>query len=462
MRPNDPLYPRQWALDVIRAPEAWEIHTGSPEVVVAVIEPGIDVNHPDLQGQLLSGRDVWDGDDTLNDTSRPRKHKDATDHGTHVCGIIAARADNGIGISGVAPGCRILPIRAFTYDDINLAGAIRLAVARGAKVINLSESGYMYNIKHGLPTRISAWNPPPTDDLLQACEYASRNNVLIVTSTGGNQAHNVAKYPALGPGVMVVASADRNGLMADFSDYGDLTQVAAPAGWRNYDRTADPRRRILPIATAEAIEQAVGPAGQPEYGVVSAISQEHGGYAEWSGGCMSVPHVSALAALIWSKHPSLSIEQVSNVIRNTARQPVGNGEGWNPFVGHGVIDAGAALRVDRVESEVVIESAAVTEIDRGLGRARVTLVNNGVLDASNVAVMLFDGEPDAGGGMQLGFGIVQLVPGFERAAIEVAFWIPEGAESLVTLCDPRGQRSAGRRQSGPLYSTAKIPLGVTV
>ena len=80
-----------------------------------------------------------------------------------------------------------------------------------------------------------------------------------MNATGGNQAQNVAKYPALCPGVVNVASADRSGRMADFSDYGDLTEVAAPSGWRGYDLANDPSRRILPLAEEHVMEAALGP-----------------------------------------------------------------------------------------------------------------------------------------------------------------------------------------------------------
>ena len=462
MRPNDPLFGDQWALDLVRATEAWEIHTGSPDVVIAVIEPGIGVDHPDLDGQLLKGWDIWDDDDSLEDSSKPRKFKDSTDHGAHVCGIIAARSNNGVGISGLAPDCKILPIRSFTYDDENLAKAIRFAVDAGSRVINLSDGGYMYNIKHSLPARYSAWNPPPSDELIRACEYAYQADVFVATSTGGNQAHNVAKYSGLCPGVMVVASADRHGRMSDFNDYGDTIQVAAPAGWRGFDLEAEPSRRILPLTSPGVIDEAVGDRGQTEYGVLSTITPEHGRYAEWNGGCMAIPHVSALAALIRSKHPGLGVDEIKAVIRNTANQPAGDGTGWNPYVGHGAIDAFEALRVDRVETDLEIDSVQIAGVDRGVGTASVTVVNRGVFDATNIAVNLFDAEPGEGGGKQLAFAIVDTVPGRERAEARLPFWIPDGMETLVAVCDPRGQLSARQREVGAHYSTDSVRLAVAV
>lgn len=456
---NDPLFSQQWGLHLMRAPSAWELTRGSPDVVVAVIEKGIDVEHPDLSGQFLPGWDLWDDDNSVNDTSKPRRHMDSTDHGTHISGIIAACADNGIGIAGVAPECRILPVRVNTYHDGELARGIRFAVDNGARVINLSDVGYMYNVKHGLPTIYSAWTPPQSEELWKACVYAQQHNVLIINATGGNQAHNVAKYPALCPGVVNVASADKGGRMADFSDYGDLTEVAAPSGWRGYNLANDPSRRILPLAEEDVMTATLGAHPQEEYGVLSTISGEHGGYVEWSGGCMAIGHVSGLAALVWSRHPGLTAEEVRMVMRNTAQQPAG-GSGWNPFMGHGLIDALAAVSVDRVECELEIAGVEVAEVNRELGRLNVTLANRGVADARDVAVMVFDGPLDEGGGVQLGHALVPNVVGREEAVCELPFRIPEGKDSLVVVCDPRRQLSEQQRQQGALFLQTRVRLAL--
>jgi subtilisin family serine protease len=455
-RVNDPLFAQQWALELINAPAAWEITQGSADVVIAILEQGFDVEHPDLKGQFLPGWDLWDDDATLEDSSQPRKHKDSTDHGTHVSGIIAAKADNGIGIAGVAPECRILPVRIDAYDDAAIARGIRFAVDNGARVINLSNVGYMYNIKHGLPTIYSAWTPPHSEELPEACLYAQQHNVLIVNATGGNQAHNVAKYPALCPGVVNVASADKNGRMADFSDYGDLTEVAAPSGWRAYDLDRDPSRRILPLADEDVMAASLGSHPQEEYGVLSTVSGAHGGYVEWSGGCMAIPHVAGLAGLVWSRHPGLTAEQVRMVVRNTANQP--SGSGWNPYMGHGLIDAFAAVSVERLECDLEIADVVLSERSQDLGCAHVTLINRGVLDARDVAVMVYDGPLDEGGGIQLGHVIVPQVLGREDTVCDVLFRRPEGKESLVVVCDPRGQLSAQQGAAGLLFLQTHVRM----
>ena len=461
---NDPLFPKQWALEVMRAPEAWEIEMGNPDVIVGVIEFGFDLPHPDLDGQVLPGRDLWDGDDTLEDTSRPRgKDKDGTDHGTHMLGIIAARANNGEGVAGVAPGCRVLPIRTHCSDDERIATAIRYAVDNGARVVNMSNVGYMYQLKESFPKVIyGAWTPPTSDELPKACEYAFEHDVLLLSSPGGNQTHNVIKYPALGRGVLIVTSADRTGRMADFADYSPIVDVASPSGWRGGDDYARRASRILPIAEPHVIEQAVGEIGQPTYGVLNTIGAAKGGYAEWSGGCMAIAHVSGLAALVLSRNPSLSVDELKQVIRNTARQPVGDGQGHNPFVGHGTIDAAAALRIDRVESDLKITDVEITELDHGLGKAAITIANRGVLDAHGIPVMVFDSMPDAGDGVQLAHSVVSDLIGLEEQTVEVPFWIPEGNDSVVIACDYRGHASARQRSRGDFYGTKEARLRVAV
>ncbi|MDE2841614.1 MAG: hypothetical protein OXM03_13385, partial [Chloroflexota bacterium] len=138
-------------------------------------------------------------------------------------------------------------------------------------------------------------------------------------------------------------------------------------------------------------------------------------------------------------------------------QPAG-GSGWNPFMGHGLIDAFAAVSVDRVESELAIAAVEVSELNREVGILEVTLANRGVIDACDVAVMVFDGPLDEGGGVQLGHALVPKVVGREETVCELPFRIPEGKDSLVVVCDPRSQLSAQQRQQGVLFLQERVRL----
>ena len=131
------------------------------------------------------------------------------------------------------------------------------------------------------------------------------------------------------------------------------------------------------------------------------------------------------------------------------------------FLGHGLIDAHAAVAVDRVECDLKIAAVEVSELNRDIGCVQVTLANRGVLDARDVAVMVFDGPLDEGGGVQLGHTLVPAVIGREQAVCEVPFRIPEGKESLVVVCDPRGQLSEQQRQEGTLFLQTEVRLTAT-
>lgn len=154
--PNDPYFrpfpndPCQWGHFLMNVPDAWEIEKGRPDVLVAVADDGVQIDHPELVNQIwtnphpgqtgypddLHGWDFRDGDNTVDDHDSVRPLLGPRGHGTHVAGIIAAEANNGIGIAGIAPGCTILPIRLNAYDDHQMALAIRYALAYGVRVFS--------------------------------------------------------------------------------------------------------------------------------------------------------------------------------------------------------------------------------------------------------------------------------------------------------------------------------------
>ena len=129
-------------------------------------------------------------------------------------------------------------------------------------------------------------------------------------------------------------------------------------------------------------------------------------------------------------------------------------------MGHGLIDAQAAVSIERAECELEIAAVEVSELDREIGRVQVTLANRGVLDARDVAVMVFDGPLDEGGGVQLGHALVPAVIGREETVCEVPFRIPEGKDSLVVVCDLRSQLSAQQRQQGTLFLQTRVRLAL--
>ena len=234
--PNDPEFPSQGNLPAIQAPQTWDALPSMQEVLVAVVDTGVDLNHPDLADRIWQNAgetgvdangsdkrsnglddddngyiDDWQG---WNMVIGDNNAGDTQGHGTHLAGIIAAGVDNAVGIAGVAPNARILPVKALddtgfgTYAQV--AEAITYAVDMGARVINLGFSG------------------TGSSELLQAAvDYAIAQNVLVVAAAG-NSGNSVPNYPAGYAGVVAVSAVDNNGYWAPFSASGDYISLSAP------------------------------------------------------------------------------------------------------------------------------------------------------------------------------------------------------------------------------------------
>jgi thermitase len=278
--PNDPYFPSQWGLDMIDAPEAWDITTGSSDIIIAIVDSGIDLDHPDLSGKIIVGYDYVNGDWVPDDDYG---------HGTHVAGIAAAQTNNSTGVAGVSWGARLMALKALNESGdgtyANVANAITYAADHGAKIINLSLGGY-----------------PGDQTLHNAVIYAHNAGCVVVAATGNE--NGPVMYPAKYAEAFAVAATDSNDVLAWFSNYGPEVDVAAP-------------------------------------GVGIYSTYLGGGYAFEDGTSMAAPHVAGLAALIWSEYPGYTNDQVEGRIETTA---VDLGEtGWDQFYGHGRIDAHAAL-----------------------------------------------------------------------------------------------------------------------
>ncbi|MGE5719817.1 MAG: S8 family peptidase [Nocardioidaceae bacterium] len=320
---NDPLREQQWGLDQIKAEEAWAATTGAG-TVVAVVDSGVDLNHPDLRGNLVAGATFsgckqgqspcgngdWRGPDGVGN--------DGDEHGTHVSGIVAAVTDNGIGVAGTAPDAKVMPIKALeegsgAFEDI--AAGITYAVDHGADVVNLSLGaipGAQALTLTGLDTTVT-----------EAIAYANDNGVLVVAAAG-NESVPVCDTPSFEDGALCVTSTDRNELPSWFSNGAikpDLFAVAAPGG-----------------------------AGLVfcEDDIVSTVPQGTGSeacgesdYDYYAGTSMSTPHVAGVAALLFAQGRTL--DNVKSALIDTARTPgVGTGL-WTTSYGHGIVDAAAAV-----------------------------------------------------------------------------------------------------------------------
>jgi thermitase len=203
--PNDARFAEQWALPMVGLPEAWASLPAGRSVIVAVIDSGVCLNHPDLQGRLVQGYDFVQND---NDPS------DVFGHGCGVAGVIAANANNGIGIAGVAPNAQIMPLRVLDERGLgsysNIASAIIYAADNGANIINLSLAGSTNSVI-----------------LEQAVAYAVSRGIVVIAAAGNFNSPNTF-YPAAYPSVIAVGSVDVNLQRSSFSNYGSFVDVYAP------------------------------------------------------------------------------------------------------------------------------------------------------------------------------------------------------------------------------------------
>lgn len=308
--PNDTLFRYQYALNNtgqdfgapgsptgkakadIRATSGWEETTGDPATIIAIIDSGIDFDHPDIKDKIVSG-----GRDFFNDDWEA---VDDNGHGTFVAGIAAADTNNNEGIAGVAWNCMVLPVKVTDEEGLayyaDVISGIIWAADNGAHVINISLGG-----------------DAPDDDLRDALRYAYDKDIVVVASAGNDD--DFVYYPAAYDAYcLAVAATDYNDIRTSWSCYGPEVDVAAPG---------DSVLSIVPTWYWE-----------PEYLP----------YAFGDGTSASAPHVTGLAALLKSLKPWLSVDDIMNVIRYSA-DDVNSGEhsGRDDYIGYGRINMDKAL-----------------------------------------------------------------------------------------------------------------------
>lgn len=277
--PNDPLISNQSYLEQIHAQKAWDAGAGKDSIVIAVVDTGVELDHPDLKDKLVKGTNL------IRPGAAPN---DDNGHGTNVAGVIAAVADNDAGIAGIAWNAKIMPVKALESDgngdEDKLGEGIRYAVDHGAKIVVLSlglnkRSEYMEKIVH----------------------YAEDQGVLLVAASG-NEGSSV-KYPAAYDTVLGVGGVDDHNVAHKLSNSGSELDLVAP--WAVFTTTID------------------------------------GNYTTADGTSMAAPQVAGVAALAWNKYPNMSPAEVRNLLRQTA-QDLGP-KGWDKQTGYGLLRADRAL-----------------------------------------------------------------------------------------------------------------------
>lgn len=324
--PTDPLAPRQWYATANRAYDAWPTPPSLAPVRVAVIDSGVDLGHPELERRIVGAKSFVGG--TAQDTRG---------HGTIVAGIIAAELDNQTGIAGLAPAAELLVAKVVapggTISVEAEAKAIRWAVDRGARIVNISLGGLR---DPRSPDR-------DTFSLLEqeAVAYAVRKGVLVVAAVGNaDQAPDTpwrfASYPAALPHVLGVSAVTRSGASPSFSNRDAVyNDVAAPG-----EDILSTFPRALTQERRECVEQGYTPCASADFRPPDGTS-------------FAAPQVTAIAANLLGVRPRLRPEQVATTVERTAvdAQPLTGCKkcplGRDEYTGWGTVDGTAAVEALR-------------------------------------------------------------------------------------------------------------------
>lgn len=329
--PNDPYYKYQWHYTQMNLPQTWDITTGA-NVIVAVIDTGVALGHPDLQGQLMAGYDfirnpvnASDGDGIDSNPDDPGDHTNpdgsSSFHGTHVTGTVAAATNNAVGGAGVAFNAKVMPLRVCGKTDCasyDIEQAVRFAAglandsgtvpARRADVINVSLGGT---------------TPSPTEQSVYSQALAAG---VIIVAAAGNEGLNEPNYPAALNGVIAVGAVDSSKDRAPYSNFGSWVSAVAPGGNLAKDVNGD---------------------GQKD-GVLSTVARDAGGtltydYELWQGTSMATPHMAGVMALMKAVAPSLTPATVMNLLTSGALTDDLGTAGKDDQFGYGLINASKAV-----------------------------------------------------------------------------------------------------------------------
>jgi len=336
--PNDPRYSEAWHLATIQAPAAWDLAQGDG-IVIAVLDTGVYGAHPDLSSKMVAGWNIPSGN---TDTA------DIHGHGTAVAGFAGADTNNAIGISSVGFNTQIMPIRITNRTDgaayfSDIAKGVNWAISNGAKVANIS-----FEVVSSSTVKTAAQD--------------MRTKGGVVISGSGNS--NIDLGYSDNPYIIVAAATTSSDTRASFSNYGNYVDISAP-------------------------------------GANVLTTNRSGSYSSWNGTSFSSPITAGVAALVMSANPSLSPDQVEQVLESSADDLV-QGVDWHAYYGHGRVNAAKAVQLalntsaedtetpkvtifsqlpnDVVSGDVLVEVSATDNT----GVNEVSLYINGVLLASDI------------------------------------------------------------------------------
>lgn len=406
-KPDDPNFNKQWGLQKIGAERAWNLTRGDPSVLLAVIDTGIDYKHPDLKKAIWinPGEDLnhngqvdssdfngidddhngfvddiqgWDFVDAPNYPdagdyrNRDNNPADENGHGTAVAGIIAATADNGIGVAGVAPNCRVMNLRAGTsrglLEEDDVAAAVMYAVENGARVINMSFGD----------VAVTAF-------LRDVLQFAYENNVLGVASSG-NSGNSVMHYPSGLPQTLSVGASTKYDARAGFSTYGISLDLVAPG------------ERIF-------------------------TTLRNNSYSDVSGTSAAAPFVTGSAGLVLSLHPDFSAEMLKHVLISTC-DDLGQA-GWDSTFGAGRLNAFRALGV----SGAPVAEIETPRMDQGFSGGKITITGTAsspLFQQARISVGTGDNPSD--------WVPIKILSTYQKIDDTLAQWpVPLGSDTSFTI-----------------------------
>ncbi len=334
--PNDTWTADQSHLDQLGLPQAWDVTTGSAEIIIAILDTGVYPSHEDLKAKLLSG---------FNTVDNNVNSADVHGHGTAVAGSAAAISNNGKGVAGVCWDCPLLPVRVSLPDgrasSRAIAAAILWAVNHDAKVINIS------------------FGPLESDKTVLAAAQSARNHGCLVFIAAGNEAQ--IKTTADSESALFVGAVDETNVPAEFTNIGPFVDFAAP-------------------------------------GVGIVTTNSSGGYSAYNGTSFSSPIAAGVGALVWSINPAWRPATVESILRGSVVD-LGT-SGRDTTFGYGLVHGSAAVdrAVDTDEpADTTAPTLAVSEpVDGAAVAGRIKIVA-AATDASGVAdvVLSVDGVPYA-------------------------------------------------------------------
>jgi len=423
--PNDANYTQQWAHQMIESEYAWNATTGDPSVVIAIVDSGVDWDHPDLAANIWINTDeipdngVDDDENGYIDDVRgwdfaynDSDPMDEYGHGTHCSGIVAAVGNNNEGIAGASWNSKIMALRVGSYG-VSLsaaASAIHYATDNGADIISMSWGG---------STRSAV--------VYDAIKYAHDHNVLLVAAAG-NVRSPLKPYPAGFEEVIAVAATDQDDNPADWPDEHGVDYGSAFGEWIELAAPGDEIYSTVPW-----------------------------GYDYASGTSMATPHVAGVAALIWSQFPDMTRDQVQYQLRRTA---VDKGDpGFDIYYGYGRINASGAVNQDIPNHDLLAYSWKLPFASEPTDTAIVntTVLNFGESTKRNINVKLLVN------GIEMDVKEITMLKSGESETVS-CLWIPtaEGKYNVTTYVEPKKHEDDKENNAQSAYTYVRYGKAVRV